>query len=74
MTEDEVEATFTKSEPFQATIAFSLASRVTPAVGPAPTILAVYVPDVLLIMYALLVAGTVIVMLADAGDAIIIAY
>jgi hypothetical protein len=34
----------------------------------------VYVPEVLLIRYALLAAGAVMVMLADAGDAIIIAY
>jgi hypothetical protein len=69
-----LDAIFTKSEPFQATIAFSLTANVTPVVGPAPTILTVYVPDVLLMMYDLLAAGAVMVILAEAGDAIIIAY
>jgi len=43
-----VDDIFTKSDPFQATVAFSFASNVTPVVGPVPQILTVYVPDELI--------------------------
>ena len=57
-----VEATLTKSEPFQATIAFSPLTNVTPVVGPAPTIFTDWLVDVALMMiYDLLDAGAVMV-------------
>jgi hypothetical protein len=72
----EVEATFTKSEPFQATTALSAANNVTPVVGPGPTIFTdceVEVP--LTIRYDLLDAGAVIVKrLAGAPVQLIIVY
>jgi hypothetical protein len=45
-----VDATFTKSDPFQATTAFSPDTKVTPVVGPAPTILTDCDVEVLLTM------------------------
>ena len=65
---EEIDDTFTKSEPFQATTAVSLTAKVTPVVGPTPRIFTVYVPDVLMTMYAFDCAGAVIVMFADAGE------
>jgi hypothetical protein len=41
-------AIFTKSDPFQATVAFSFTAKVTPVVGPVPQILTVYVLDELI--------------------------
>jgi hypothetical protein len=46
--EPAVDDTFTKSDPFQATAAFSFTAKVTPVVGPVPHILTVYVPDELI--------------------------
>jgi hypothetical protein len=43
-----VDDIFTKSDPSQATVAFSFASNVTPVVGPVPQTLTVYVPDELI--------------------------
>jgi len=57
-----VELILIKSEPFHAIVAFSPLTIVTPVVGPAPTILTDWdVEVVLLTMYVLLDAGTVIV-------------
>ena len=61
-----VDDTTSKSEPFQATTAFVPFAIVTPVVGPAPTILTPKPPVVLLItMYALLLAGAVMVRSAE---------
>jgi hypothetical protein len=60
-----LDATCTKSEPFQATNAFSPLGTVTPGVvGPEPTILTAYPPVVaLIIMYVLDCAGAVMVLM-----------
>jgi hypothetical protein len=71
-----LDAIFIKSEPFQATMAFSPETKVTPVVGPDPTILTDCDVEVLLItMYALLDAGAVIVRrLAGLPVQLIMAY
>jgi hypothetical protein len=57
-----VDATLTKSLPFQAMMAFSPDTIVTPVVGPEPTTLTLCEVEVALrTIYALLVAGAVIV-------------
>jgi len=57
-----LDATFTKSLPFQATTAFSEDAIVTPVVGPAPTSFTSWLVDVaLMTTYVLLAAGAVIV-------------
>jgi hypothetical protein len=68
-----VEATFTKSVPLKATTHFSDVAIVTP-VCPVALNVTVYVADVLLTTYILLAAGAVMVIAAEAGDAMIIAY
>jgi len=65
---------FTKSVPLYATAHRSFATNTTP-VCPDALNVTVYVPDVLMTMYGFTaVVATVIVILAEAGVAIIIAY
>jgi len=64
---------FTKSVPLKARTALSLTASDTPD-WPDALNVTVYVADVLITIYVLLAAGAVMVIAADAGEAIMIAY